>query len=259
MSGHLIPSRREVRETVQELRRHLGLFSFRNDMPQAESVSRNCISPELGVRPGGIVEWLVASRGAGAFTSAMQIMAQSSAGPGVLAIVDPAREFYVSALSGWGVDPAKVLLLRPATQAGNMLGDRGMPALSWCVGYLGVGRRANSCPGSSPLATGSGSRRRSGSVFSGRSQRRREPVWAELRLLVTPLAGGTRGGNQTTEYRGSVSPGRQGRHRPGVGDRPCRGSCASGSPAGQFSDCEAQGPSLTAQSSCCLPARSSGL
>ena len=97
MSGRLSPSRREVRETVQELRRHGGLFSFRSDVPASESVSRNSISPELGVRPGGIVECLVARQGAGAFTSAMQIMAKSSAGRGFLAVVDPAREFYVPA------------------------------------------------------------------------------------------------------------------------------------------------------------------
>ena len=84
MSGHLISPRREVRQTVQELRRHSGLFSFRNDVPPAQSVRRNSISPELGVRPGGIVECLVARQGAGALTSAMQIMAQSSAGQWIL-------------------------------------------------------------------------------------------------------------------------------------------------------------------------------
>ena len=190
MSGHLIPSRREVRETVQELRRHLGLFSFRNDMSQAESVSRNCISPELGVRPGGIVEWLVASRGAGAFTSAMQIMAQSSAGPGVLAIVDPAREFYVSALSGWGVDPAKVLLLRPATQAETCW------AIEECLRCPGVSATWAWVDERIParvhrrwqLAAEAGG---GTGLFFRPITARRAPVWAELRLLVTPLAGGT--------------------------------------------------------------------
>ena len=33
MSTHASTSRCEVRETVQELRRHRGLFSFRNDVP----------------------------------------------------------------------------------------------------------------------------------------------------------------------------------------------------------------------------------
>ena len=116
MSGYLSPSRDDVREKVQELRRHRGLFSFRNDDLPTESVRRSSITPDLGIRPGGIVEWLVARQGAGAFTSAMQIMGQSSAGRGMLAVVDPDREFYAPALIGWGVDPTRVLLIRPATR-----------------------------------------------------------------------------------------------------------------------------------------------
>ena len=65
MSGHLNLSRDEVRETVEKLRGHLGLFSFQNDVPTAESVIENGSLPELGIRPGGIVEWLVAREGAG--------------------------------------------------------------------------------------------------------------------------------------------------------------------------------------------------
>jgi hypothetical protein len=188
MSGHLSHSRREVRETVQELRRHRGLFSFRSDVPAAESVSRNATSPELGVRPGGIVEWLVARQGAGAFSSAMQIMAQSSAGRGFLAVVDPAREFYVPASSGWGVDPSKMLLLRPATR------DETCWTIEECLRCPGVSATWAWLEERIParvhrrwqLAAEAGG---GVGLFFRPITARREPVWADLRLMVTPQVG----------------------------------------------------------------------
>jgi hypothetical protein len=188
MSGHLSHSRREVRETVQELRRHRGLFSFRSDVPAAESVSRNATSPELGVRPGGIVEWLVARQGSGAFSSAMQIMAQSSAGRGFLAVVDPAREFYVPASSGWGVDPSKMLLLRPATR------DETCWTIEECLRCPGVSATWAWLEERIParvhrrwqLAAEAGG---GVGLFFRPITARREPVWADLRLMVTPQVG----------------------------------------------------------------------
>ena len=194
MSGHSGPSRTDTRETVRELRRHLGLFSFQDDVPTAESVVRNSSSPELGVRPGGIVEWLVAKPGAGAVTSALQITARSSGGRGVWAVVDPARECYVPALSGWGIDPGRTLLLRPATLRGNVLGDRAMPALSRSVGHVGMGRRADPRASSSPLEIGGGSGRRRGLV-----------------LPADRSAAGTRLGRLTSAGH---APGREARGKP---------------------------------------------
>jgi hypothetical protein len=188
MSRPLVRSRLEVGETVQELRRHRGLFSFRNDVPAAESVSRNSVSPELGVRPGGIVECLVAKQGAGAFTSAMQIMAQSSAGPGYWAVVDPARELYIPALSGWGIDPSRALLLRPQTRA------EACWAIEECLRCPGVSATWAWVDERIParihrrwqLAAEAGG---GVGLFFRPIAARREPVWAELRLLVTPVVG----------------------------------------------------------------------
>ena len=189
MSGHLSHSRREVRETVQELRRHRGLFSFRSDVPAAESASRNSHIARAWCSAGWHCGMVGGEAGAGAFTSALQIMAQSSAGRGVWAVVDPARECYVPALSGWGIDPSRVLLLRPQTREKR------------------AGRSSNACdvPVCRPRGRGSTERiparvhRRwqlaaevGGGVgmFFRPITARREPVWADLRLLVTPLAGG---------------------------------------------------------------------
>jgi hypothetical protein len=188
MSSHLSTSRCDVRETVQELRRHRGLFSFRNDVQAAEPAGRSSISPEVGVRPGGIVEWLVPAFGAGAFGSAMQIMARSSAGGGLWAVVDPARELYVPALSGWGVDPGKMLLLRPQSRAETCW------AIEECLRCPGVSATWAWLEERIParvhrrwqLAAEAGGG--VGLLFRPLAARR-EPVWAELRLLVTPGVG----------------------------------------------------------------------
>ena len=109
MSGHQNLSRDDVRERVEKLRGQHGIFSFQSDASRVNSGIEQGSLPELGVPPGGIVEWLVARQGAGALTSAFQIMLQSSARRGVWAIVDSARECYAPALSGWGVDLSRVL------------------------------------------------------------------------------------------------------------------------------------------------------
>jgi protein ImuA len=189
MSGHLISPRREVRQTVQELRRHCGLFSFRNDIPPDQSVSRNVISPELGIRPGGIVECLVARQGAGALTAAMQIMAQSSTeGRGFWAVVDPAGEFYVPALSGWGVDSGRAMIIRPQTRAETCW------TIEECLRCSGVSATWAWVDERIPvrvhrrwqLAAEAGG---GVGLFFRPVSARRQPVWAELRLLVTPMAG----------------------------------------------------------------------
>ena len=114
MSGLQSSSCGQFRESIEELRSRLGLFSFQGNSHPADSTHRGGLSPQIGVRPGGIVEWLVAREGAGAVTLALQMMAQSM-GAGVWAVVDFAREFYVPAWPGWGISPDKILVIRPAT------------------------------------------------------------------------------------------------------------------------------------------------
>jgi protein ImuA len=189
MSGRLRLSRGEVRETVRELRRHPGLFSFQGDVPTAGSVLQRGLLPELGVRAGGIVEWLAARGGAGAVTSALQITSRSWAGHGVWAVVDPARECYVPALSGWGIDLGRTLVLRPASVQETCWAIEQClrcPGVSATWGWIDeriparVHRRWQLA---AEVGGGVG-------LFFRPVRARREPVWADLRLLVTPQAGG---------------------------------------------------------------------
>jgi protein ImuA len=188
MSRQPTSSRPRGRETVEELRSSLGLFSFQGSSNPADSSPGSGLSPQLGVRPGGIVEWLVAREGAGAVTLALQMMAQSI-GAGVCAVVDFAREFYAPALPGWGIPPEKILVIRPAT----------LQETCWSI------EQCLRCPGVSATwawvdqrfpprvhrrwqmaaETGGGV-----GMFFRPAQARREPIWADLRLMVTPEPGG---------------------------------------------------------------------
>jgi protein ImuA len=191
MADYPFPSR-DVQQTVQELRKRLGLFSFQEEDARAEAaVFRSASLPELGLPPGGVVEWLVGRPGAGAVTSAMHILARSRRAGDVWAVVDPLREFYIPALSGWGVRPSSALLIRPATPR----------EMCWAI------EQCLRCPGVAATWTWVDQRfpalvhrrwKRAAETGGGvglffrpdRARARREPVWADLRLRLTPRAGG---------------------------------------------------------------------
>jgi protein ImuA len=188
MSRRTSPASRDVQETVGELRRHPGLFSFQDDVPAVESAFQHGSSPELGVRPGGIVEWLAARQGTGAFTAALQIMTRSCGG-GVWAVVDRGRDCYFPAFTGWGVDPGKILVLRPVTLQETWWAIEQClrcPEVSATWAWLDqrisdrVHRRWQLA---AEVGGGVG-------MFFRPVWARREPIWADLRLLATPQAGG---------------------------------------------------------------------
>jgi protein ImuA len=190
MFGYLNPSRREARETVTELRRRLGLFSFQRDLTpdETETVRRDDSSPELGIAAGGVIEWLVEKPGAGAVTSAIQIMSQAHASRGFWAVIDPVGECYFPAFSGWGLDQGRTLVVRPVT-----LGETCW-AIEQCLRCPGVSatwawveerispRIHRRWQMAAEVGGGVG-------LFFRPAWARREPVWADLRLLVTPRAG----------------------------------------------------------------------
>jgi protein ImuA len=165
------------------------LFSFQGSAPAAEPAAQGGFSPNLSVRPGSIVEWLVASEGSGAVTLALQILLRSSGDRGAWAVVDTAGEFYMPALSGWGIEPNDVLVLRPDTiqetcwSIEQCLRCPGVSATwAWVDGrvHSRVYRRWQMA---AEVGGGIG-------LFFRPASARREPVWSDLRLLVTPRAGG---------------------------------------------------------------------
>ena len=91
------------------------------------------------------------------------------------------------------------------------MGHRAMPPMSRGVGHMGVGRPPDFRSGSSSLATGGGSGRRRGLVFSTGLGASRTDMG---RLAFVGHAAGWRTGrNQTDACRSAVSPGRPRRPR----------------------------------------------
>lgn len=185
------PSGREIAETVDELRERLGLFSFRHEEgpPERLAARGSSLLPELDLRPGVIVEWLVAQPGAGAMTATLTILTRCLEDRGAWAIVDPLREMYVPALSGWGIDPGRTLLVRPSTLQETCW------AIEQCLRCPGVSvtwafveqRLAATVLRRWKMAAEAGGG--VGLLFRP-DLARREPTWADLRLRVTPLSGG---------------------------------------------------------------------
>jgi protein ImuA len=182
-------SPRNARATVSDLRRRLGLFSFQQDARAAESALPYGSFPGLGVRPGGIVEWLAAAPGAGALASALQAGSQPWCTRGVIAIVDSTAECYAPALSGWGISPGQTLFVRPTT------GREACWAIEQCLRCPGVSatwawvgeRLAPRVHRRWQLAAEAGGG--VGIIFRPETARW-EPVWADMRLLVAPRPGG---------------------------------------------------------------------
>ena len=189
MSARRCYSRDEARERVEKLRGRLGLFSFQNDLPASEVSTPNDSLADLEVRSGSIVELVVARPGSGAVTSALQVMSRFLSGSGICAIVDPTGECYPLALTGWGLDPRQLLFLRPATLRESCWATEQClrcPGISATWAWVGGGvpeqvhRRWQLA---AELGGGVG-------LFFRPEMARREPVWADLRVLVTPQVGG---------------------------------------------------------------------
>jgi hypothetical protein len=173
---------------VDELRSSLGLFSFHGDVHPTDSTPRDILSLQFGVRAGGIVEWLVANEGSGAVTLALQMMSQS-AGHGTWAVVDSARDLYVPALPGWGIEPNRILVIRPATLQETCW------SIEQCLRCPGIRATLAWVDNRTParvhrrwqMAAESGG---GVGMFFRPAQTRREPIWADLRMMVTPRPGG---------------------------------------------------------------------
>jgi protein ImuA len=180
---------RTVNETVSDLRRRIGLFSFQHDVLTPESALPNDQCPNLDIRRGSIIEWLAVTPGAGAVACAMQLMVRSRLAQGAVAIVDATGEYYPPALAGWGLHPDQTILVYPDTQR------EACWAIEQCLRCPGVSatwawveqRFSTQVRRRWQLAAEVGG---GVGIFFRPEAARREPAWADLRLLVTPGTGG---------------------------------------------------------------------
>jgi hypothetical protein len=181
---------RDIADVVAALAEQVRRLE-RAKRPAAEGVvSSGCgpldrLLPEGGLRRGTLVEWL-GGPGSGAALLALIAAGQAAAEGGALVVVDRRRLFYPPAAVRLGIDLEKVIVVRPECEMDHawaldqVLRTRGVAAV-WCE----------------PAEQDDHTLRRwqLAAESSGvlgllvRDQRARdEPSWAELRLLVEPIA-----------------------------------------------------------------------
>jgi protein ImuA len=71
--------------------------------------------PGGGLRHGMLVEWLAERTGCGAATLGLLAAREACRAGGVMVVLDRTRAFYPPAAAGWGVDPARLIVVRPRT------------------------------------------------------------------------------------------------------------------------------------------------
>jgi protein ImuA len=175
-----------VARLTAEVRRIESLHHRLSD----EVVTTGCAAldrllPSAGLRRGTLVEWLADGAGSGSATLALIAAREACRQGGLLAVLDAERSFYPPAAAGLHVDLEKLLIVRPPNRRDD----------SWALDQLLRSRAVAAVmawPGDWDEHTfrrlqlaveagqGLGLLLRPGSV-------RREPSWAELRLLVEPL------------------------------------------------------------------------
>jgi protein ImuA len=174
------------------------LAALRERLEQAESptgdefCSSGCpaldrLLPRGGFRRGSLVEWCAATRGSGAGTLALLVAREACRGGGTLAVLDRRREFYPPAAVPWGLDLGNLLVVRPREKADELWAlDQALrcPAVAavWGAQRELDGRTFRRLQLAAEEGRGLGLLLRPASA-------RDRPSWADVHLLVQPLAG----------------------------------------------------------------------
>jgi protein ImuA len=181
-----------ISETIARLRREIRCLEQKPTVLGDGRICSGCdpldqLLPDQGVLRGSLVEWLYGRAGSGAATLALLYVRQACRQGGALVVVDRLRQVYPPALAAWGIDLAQVILVHPrdvreeiwvwdqslrCTAVGAVWGEierideRSFRRLQLAVEDSGgVGLMVR------PLRA------------------RREPTWADVRLLVEPRCG----------------------------------------------------------------------
>jgi protein ImuA len=140
--------------------------------------------PHQGLSRGSLVEWLAAEHGSGATTLALAAARQACGQSHAFVVVDGGRCFYPPAAVGLGIDSERLVLVRPDNQEDlwwaidQSLRCEGVGAvLCWPQKLDDHTFRRWQLAAEASGAVG---------LLVRPEQARREPSWAELRLLVTP-------------------------------------------------------------------------
>jgi hypothetical protein len=176
-------------ETVELLRNQIRRLERSRPLPASSVIRTGCealdrLFPEGGVLRGSIVEWIQGGLGSGAATLALHY-ARQACGDGLsLVVVDRLRQLYPPALAGWGIELSQVILVHPRSiQEEQWVWDQALrcPAVAAVWGEMerleGLAFRRLQLAVESSGGVG---------LLIRPPQARRDPSWADARLLVQP-------------------------------------------------------------------------
>ena len=109
-------------EVLRQLREKLGcsLATTATTAEEAPTFSSGAAAidrllPGGGLQHGMLVEWLAELPGCGAATLGLLAAREACRAGGMMVVLDRAGTFYPPAAVGWGVDPARLIVVRPRT------------------------------------------------------------------------------------------------------------------------------------------------
>jgi hypothetical protein len=142
--------------------------------------------PGRGFRRGMLVEWLAGGAGSGAATLALMAAREAARDGGALIVVDRYRQFYPPAAARLGIDLEKLFVVRPERNEDHAWAvDQALRCLGVAAVWCAAGEQDDHTLRRWQLAAESSGVL--GLLLRGAAARQ-EPSWAELRLLVEPIA-----------------------------------------------------------------------
>ncbi len=195
------PAERE--ELLRKLRAQLGRAVTMGTATEAETTTFSTgvaaidrLLPGGGLQHGMLVEWLAELPGCGAATLGLLAAREACRAGGMLVVLDRAQTFYPPAAVGWGVDPARLIVVRPRTARDEIWAAvqslrSPVVAAVWTM----IDRLDSRNFRRLQLAAEAG--RTLGVLVRGASARG-QPSWADVRLGV-----GTRQGDRETRRQGA--------------------------------------------------------
>lgn len=189
----LPPSTRS--EVVRQLTEQVRQIERGGQRPPAEGVSSGCLQLDRllpqGVFPrGALVEWLGEGPASGASTLALLLARQACLGPGAVVVFDRRGDFYPPAAACLGIDLERLLLVRPANERDERWAmDQALRSLGVAAVVAWPERLDARVFRRWQLAAEAG---KALGLLVRPARARRDPSWAEARLLVEPRPGSGR-------------------------------------------------------------------
>jgi protein ImuA len=187
-----LPHSGDILQTVHTLAERIGRIERARRPAWKQIISSGVpaldrMLPAGGLHRGTLVEWLAVGPGSGAAALALRATRQAARAGGAVVVIDRHQRFYPPAAIHLGIKAQQLIVVRPASAAD----------LAWAFDQALAARGVAAVwgePGSQDdhtlrrwqlAAESSGAL---GLLLRGESARH-EPSWAEMRLLVEPIAG----------------------------------------------------------------------